>query len=136
MAAFGIALVVVYRLVVTEARIARLRVDEPEASAAGRRPAIAFRALLPGLFKSPSIVCAYVGSGLQLMITASLLAWLPSYLNRYYGLGPDRAGVTAAVFVLVSGVGMVLCGALTDRLGRNRPARKLTVAIVYCAVSF
>src|SRR6185295_9821308 len=59
-----------------------------------------------------------------------------SYLNRYYALAPDRAGVTAAVFVLVSGIGMVVCGVLTDRLGRNRPTRKLTVAITYCAISF
>ena len=38
----------------------RLRIDEPDAASSPGRPAIAFRALLPGLFKSPSIVCAYV----------------------------------------------------------------------------
>ena len=40
------------------------------------------------------------------------------------------------MFVLVSGVGMVTCGMFTDRLSRNRPTRKLTVAIAYCLASF
>jgi MFS family permease len=95
-----------------------------------------FRTLLPGLFSSRSVICAYIGSGVQLLVTASLLAWLPSYLNRYYGMGPDRAGATAAVFVLASGVGMVICGIYTDRYSRNRPTRKLLVAIAYCVTSF
>ena len=34
---------------------------------------------------------AYVGSGLQLFIAGSLFAWLPSYLNRAYGIAPDKA---------------------------------------------
>ena len=41
------------------------------------------------------MICAYVGSGLQLFIAGSLFAWLPSYLNRAYGLAPDKAGIAA-----------------------------------------
>ena len=135
MAAFGAVLVLVYGLVVSERRIARLRIDAP-ANPAPRRAALPFRTLLPGLFSSPSVVCAYVGSGLQLAITASLLAWLPSYLNRYYALGADRAGITAAAFVLVSGIGMVVCGIVTDRLSHRQPQRKLAIAIGYSVMSF
>ena len=136
MAILGIALVVVYRTVVTEARLAPLRTHAaPVVPASGQNPA-RFGSLLNGLFSSRSVVCAYVGSGVQLLVTASLLAWLPSYLNRYYAMPPDRAGIAAAVFVLVSGVGMVTCGMYTDRYSRNRPTRKLTVAIAYCLASF
>jgi MFS family permease len=136
MALFGIVLVVLYRLVVTERRLAPLRDGEAVMEPAQRRTPMRFRSLLPGLFSSTSVVCAYVGSGLQLMIMASLLAWLPSYLGRYYDMGPDRAGVTAALFVLVAGVGMVTCGMFTDRVSRSLPTRKLKVAIGYCVTSF
>jgi MFS family permease len=135
MAFFGIALVVLYRLVVTEQRLATIRGSVPaHAAATASRPR--FSTLLPGLFSSRSVVCAYVGSGVQLLVTASLLAWLPSYLNRYNAMAADRAGGAAAVFVLVSGVGMVVCGICTDRYSRNRPRRKLAVAIAYCVASF
>jgi sugar phosphate permease len=77
-----------------------------------------------------------VGSGLQLFIGASLVAWMPSYLNRYYGMATDRAGVVSAAFVLCSGAGMIVCGYISDRLGRSSPARKLSLAIAYCLLCF
>ncbi|MDJ0115159.1 multidrug DMT transporter permease, partial [Rhodococcus erythropolis] len=55
--------------------------------------------------------------------------------NRYYDLAPDKAGVTASVFVLLVGSGMVVCGFITDRFSRDDSARKWTTAIVYCAIS-
>src|SRR3546814_4261385 len=63
------------------------------------------------------------------------MTWLPSFMNRYYGMATGRAGVAAAVFVLIGGIGMVVCGALTDRLSRNSPSRKFAMAIVFCAMS-
>ena len=48
------------------------------------------RAKLRTLFSTPSVICAYIGSGLQLFIAGSLFAWLPSYLNRAYGLAPGQ----------------------------------------------
>ena len=62
------------------------------------------------------MICAYVASGLQLFVAGSLFAWLPSYLNRAYGLAPDKAGIAAAGFILLMGVGMIVCGMVTDRL--------------------
>ncbi|MEZ5625903.1 MAG: MFS transporter, partial [Rhodocyclaceae bacterium] len=64
------------------------------------------------------------------------MAWLPSFLNRYYGLATGSAGVVSAVFVLIGAVGMIVCGNLTDRLSRNDPERKWLVAISYCVVTF
>lgn len=136
MAVFGLLLVVLYPFIVTERRLAAR-----PASATGEhlrklgRP-MPLRRILPGLFSAKSVICAYVGSGLQLFIMGSLLAWMPSYLNRYYHMTPDKAGVTAAVFVLCTGVGMIGCGVLTDRLSRNFAVRKWIMAIVYCLASF
>jgi len=81
------------------------------------------------------VVCAYLGSGLQLFVAGSLFAWLPSYLNRAYGLAPDRAGVAAAGFILLMGVGMIVCGVITDRLTRTHPIRKWTTSLVYASLS-
>jgi MFS family permease len=63
------------------------------------------------------------------------LAWLPSYLNRYYALKPDRAAIGAAALVLVSGVGMIACGLLSDRIGQVDPRRKVVLAGGFCLLT-
>ena len=81
------------------------------------------------------MICAYVGSGLQLFVAGALFAWLPSYLGRAYDLAPDKAGIAAAGFILLMGVGMIVCGVITDRLTTNLPIRKWTTALVYASLS-
>ncbi len=66
---------------------------------------------------------------------AAIIAWMPTYLNRYYAMKPDQAGVTAAVFVLIGAIGMVVCGAVTDRVCRHSPPRKMAMAIAYCVTT-
>ncbi|MCY1178961.1 D-galactonate transporter [compost metagenome] len=70
-----------------------------------------------------------------MFIGASLIAWLPSYLNRYYHMGTDRAGMISAVLILAGGAGMILCGILSDRLCRKAPERKISLAIAYCLIT-
>jgi MFS family permease len=132
MAIFGAALVVTYALTVNERRLrgsdaaaAQLRKGRPGFS-------LSLRNLFAGLFSTTSVICAYIGSGLQLFIMAAIIAWMPSYLNRYYAMTPDKAGVTAAAFVLIGAIGMVICGAVTDRVCRHSPPRKMAMAIIYC----
>ncbi|WP_043319430.1 MFS transporter [Microbulbifer sp. HZ11] len=121
MAIFGIVLALIYPVIIREQRVT------PATSvASAQRPS------LRGLVNNPSVLCAYIASGLQLFVAASLMAWIPSFMNRYYDLGTDKAGMAAAVFVLISGAGMVVCGNLCDRLCRNRAERKISLAIIYC----
>ncbi|QQK01171.1 MFS transporter [Burkholderia sp. Bp9017] len=138
MAALGIVLLVAYRTVVTERRIATCRAEpcrpHPHSDGPGDLRG-SMRALMSGLFASRSVICAYVGSGLHLFVPGALFAWLPSYLNRYYAMAPDRAAVLAAGFVLLSGVGMVGCGIVTDRIGRTEGSRKWLTAIAYCVLT-
>lgn len=133
MAIVGFVLVVLYRLLVTDARLDRHRVgdvaDGEPVSAAGER------ARLRTLFSTPSVICAYVGSGLQLFVAGALFAWLPSYLNRAYHLAPDKAAGLAALAILFMGVGMIVCGTVTDRLSRRNPSRKWTTALAYTLAS-
>jgi MFS family permease len=133
MAVFGLVLVVLYRLLISDRkleahRVANLAEGEP-VTAPGRR------AKLRTLVSTPSVIAAYIGSGLQLFIVGSLFAWLPSYVGRVYGLPTDKAAGIAAIAIAVMAVGMIACGAITDRVARTRSIRAWTSAIVYCLVS-
>ncbi|MFP3332987.1 MFS transporter [Pseudomonas sp. SIMBA_064] len=123
MALFGLVLAMLYPMIVKEARIAPKCAQQALGKVS--RP-------LRSLYSSRSVIAAYVGSGLQLFVGGTLIVWMPSYLNRYYAMGTDGAGAVAAVIVLCSGVGMILCAMLCDRLGRQRPDRKISLAIGYC----
>jgi predicted MFS family arabinose efflux permease len=133
MAVVGLVLVVLYRMFITDKKLEQYRVDdvaegEPVSTTGGR-------AKLRTLFSTPSVIAAYLGSGLQLFIAGSLFAWLPSYVGRAYGLAPDKAAGVAALAILLMGTGMIVCGAVTDRLARTVAIRKWTSAIVYTAAS-
>ncbi|MFF3732001.1 MFS transporter [Streptomyces sp. NPDC002476] len=132
MGILGLVLAAAYGLVVTEKRLGPASIRDRVVS--GERAPI--RTLLPRLFSSVSVVCAYIGSGLQLFIAMALLAWIPSFLDRYYDMPPAKAGLAAGVFALISGVGMILCGVVADRLSRKAAARKWIVAIVCSLGSF
>jgi len=123
MALFGLVLALAYPLIVREARVA------PRRARAAERPP------LRTLFNSRSVRAAYIGSGLQLFVGGAFIVWMPSFMNRYYAMGADRAGAAAAGVVLASGAGMILCGMLSDRLCRNAPTRKIVLAIFYCLSS-
>ncbi|WP_042878450.1 MFS transporter [Cupriavidus necator] len=132
MAIFGLVLVAFYRLFITEPRLqAQRRALGEEADSAPRHETVSLRPLLSALFSARSILFAYVGSALQLLVMGALLTWMPSYLSRYYGMATDRAGMTAAAFVLAAGAGMILCGALTDWAARHAPRRKWLMAVAY-----
>ena len=125
MAVFGIVLTICYPLVVKEGRVALAATN---AAALSRRPR------LRTLVSSRSVICAYLGSGVQLFISGALLAWLPSYLNRYYDMPIAKAALVAAIFVLTSAAGMAICGNISDRVARDQPALKLSLAIAYCLI--
>ncbi|MEY9964258.1 MFS family permease [Streptacidiphilus sp. MAP12-16] len=125
MGIFGLVLAAVFALVVTEKRLA----PGQAATAADRAEAAPLRGLLPQLFSSVSVLSAYVGSGLQLFIPGALIAWLPSYFNRYYHLPTAKAGAVAGIFALLIGVGMIGGGMVSDRISRTVAVRKWTVAI-------
>ncbi|WP_079178090.1 MFS transporter [Streptomyces mangrovisoli] len=128
MGILGLVLAAVYGVVVKERKLvpAADLGDTPEDAAEASAP---LRAHLPRLFSSVSVISAYVGSGLQLFIAATLLSWLPSYFNRYYHLTTAKSGSAAGVYALVIGVGMILGGVASDRISAGVPIRKWAVAV-------
>jgi predicted MFS family arabinose efflux permease len=132
MAILGLMLAAAFRLSVPDSLGAPPAVE-------GRRSAFPSRqelaVLLGELFGAPTLICAYVGSGLQLFVMSAALLWMPSYLNRYYGLDMAKAGAAAAGLVLIGGVGMIVCGVAADRLSKGRGRRKASLTAGYCLAS-
>jgi predicted MFS family arabinose efflux permease len=133
MAGIGVVLALVY-----------LAVARPEQDSAPNRQQSAafvfsratFQRLGAQLFSAPSVVFAYVGSGLQLFVASAFIAWMPSYFNRVYDMAPAKAGSTAAIFILLGGLGMIGCSIVADRAAQVARSRKVSFAIAYCLVSF
>ncbi|WP_249227430.1 MFS transporter [Kutzneria sp. CA-103260] len=131
MAIFGLLLAVLFWVFVTQAKVDRYQHGDTTATSGEATTIAGRRAPVSSLFSVAAVNCVYLGSGLQLFVAAVLLAWTPSFLNRYYAMPLDRAGALAAVFVLLTGAGMIVCGVITDRLSHERPTRKWTTAISY-----
>jgi MFS family permease len=123
----GLALAILFPLVVKEKRIAALGGTD---TGGGAQTSI--KPPLKALFASRSVKLAYVGSGLQLFCAGALPAWLPTFLGRYHGMSVAEAGRTSALLFLASGVGMILCGMASDRVAQGRADRKIVLAIGYC----
>lgn len=130
MAVLGLLLVALFRIVVTERRLADHAVEQHVANGVP-----VTRVPVSTLFTNPAVWCAYLGGGLQMFTAAVLLAWTPSFFNRYYGLAPDKAAVVASVFVLLIATGMIVSGIITDRVSRNAPERKWLCTIAFCVTS-
>lgn len=122
--AFGVVLAVIYAIVVRE----------PPAIA-GLAKSTRLTAIFGEIFSKRAAVCAYLGFGFQSFVIVAVIAWLPSYLNRYYSMEAAEAGVKTAVLLLVSGAGTILGGYLMDRLGRNSRRNKMRVLALYALLS-
>jgi MFS family permease len=122
----GLVLGVIYPLIVRERRVPALAAPAVGGAAGG-----VLQRLRLAIFPSRATAWTYLGSGVQLFIPAALMAWAPSFLNRYHGMAPSRAAMVSSALVLAGGVGMIGCGALADRLSRGRPERQLKVAAAY-----
>jgi MFS family permease len=128
---FGVLPAVAYGIVVRELPAAAPRSNERMAM----RSTMRLRSLAEELFAKRTAVCAYIGFGLQNFALFAVMAWLPSYLNRYYAMDSAVAGVMTAFLMLVSGLGMIVCGHIVDRLGRRALPNKMRVPAAYALLS-
>ena len=53
---------------------------------------------------------------MQLFVAGELPVWLPTYFVRYYDLPLEDAASRAGLFLAIGGVGMVICGVISDRI--------------------
>jgi len=93
------------------------------------------RVIAAALLEPRTAVLVCLGSALQLFVLSTMYTWMPSFLNRYYGLTPDQAGLKAAIVILLGAVGAVVWGNLADRAGRKQRRRKLYVVAGACLLT-
>jgi MFS family permease len=126
----SLLLVVLFAIVAREAP----RAGRPDSGQAA--PRLRLGAVARDLLSTASARYTFVGSGLQVLVIAAIGAWTPSFLAREYGLAADQAGMRAGLLIMMTGVGMIMGGALADRFGRTSGRRKLHLASVYTCASF
>ncbi len=98
----------------------------PDSGAAPSR-----REMLGSIFRSWTVRWICIGAAAELISMSALWAWLPSFLNRSYGIAPDKAGMQAALVVLAGALGSLLLGVVVDRAGLRKAGGKfLAVAIL------
>jgi predicted MFS family arabinose efflux permease len=107
----------------------------PRLDAATRSPATAARAIARGLLRSRTMLWVCLGGATQLIVVSTVWSWLPSYLNRLFGLSAEQAGIKAAAVVLSGAIGSVVWGLAIDRTGARRPRAKLLAMAALCVAS-
>ena len=85
------------------------------------------RAAATMLLRARSALGAMLGGALLLVIFSTLYTWLPTHLERAYGMPPARAGVLASTVVLAGAAGTALSGVVSDRLARRDVRWRLLV---------
>jgi hypothetical protein len=118
MACYGLALTLLYALIVKPGRVNPSPRQPP--------PLSAFRPPLRSLVSTMSVNCVYIGSGLQLFITGALLAWLPSYLNRF-DMPLPAGGSRRSCPCNRSGDAICVRWRIVVR---KSPSRKITLAVI------
>jgi MFS family permease len=94
-------------------------------SQAGRR-------IIKALVRSRTLLWVCMGGAAQMIVVSAIWSWLPSFLNRAYGLTPAQAGIKASLVVLAGAVGSVVWGAVVDRAGASRPRAKFAALASLC----
>lgn len=128
----GLALVMVllFRLVAREPRA-----DANPGKGSATHEKLSMTESMRKAFSVTTANFVYLGCGLQMFTVGAAMAWLPSYLNRYYGMEPGEAGVKTGLLVLLSAIGMTLGGAVVDRFSRTAQARKLGITALYAGIT-
>jgi len=127
----GLVLALLYLLVPDYKTVALT----PKLEEAKRSPGNAYRHITKVMLNSPSLWWTCLGQAFQVIVVSTIWAWTPSYLNRFYGIAPARAGVLASMVVLSGALGVFVWGIISDRISMRKPRNKLMLMSVLCIVT-
>jgi MFS family permease len=83
-----------------------------------------------GLLRIPTLRAAILSQTVLYFVLASNAFWLPTLLNRRFGLSVSQAGLLAGVVLVLGGlIGTLAGGWIADRMARKDPAAYLQVGI-------
>jgi MFS family permease len=119
----GLLLCVLFLFIVRDYKTVAL----PEKDYSGAKHRLSARAVVAELLRPRTALVTCIGAGVNLLVVSTTWAWLPSYLNRYYGIAPDQAGLKTGIVVLVGGLGALVWSTLADRLSSRFATARLLV---------
>jgi len=93
------------------------------------------RQLFGSIFRSWTVRWICIGAAAELITVSALWSWLPSFLNRTYGVAPDKAGIQAALVVLAGALGSLLLGFVVDRAGLRKAGGKFVAVAILSLLS-
>jgi predicted MFS family arabinose efflux permease len=128
----GLLLALLYPFVVRDYKTVPMTSAGPDGAAPSR---LTVKQVTREVFGARSGNFAYLASGLQMAMPAMLIAWLPTYFVRIHDMDVKKAALMTGMAVLVSGVGMLIGGAVADRLSAGRPQRRALVPAVYSVLT-
>ncbi len=129
----GFVLAAIYPFVVRDYVAPRLGGPSHATNAHG--VALPAREVVTQVFRARSGNLTFLAFGLQMAMPAILIAWTPTFLNRFYGFTPQKAALMAAVAVLAGGVGLLMGGGIADRLSRAHARYRAVVPASYALLS-
>ena len=84
------------------------------------------------LVSTKTLLWLCLGGAMQLIVVSAVWSWLPSFLNRYYGVVPEMAAKQAALVVLLGALGSFIWGFVVDRISSKSARKKLPALAVLC----
>ncbi len=129
----GLLLALLYPFVVRDYKTVPMTTTSGQDGEAPKR--LTVKQVAREVFGARSGNFAYLASGLQMAMPAMLIAWLPTYFVRVHDMDVKRAALMTGVAVLVSGVGMLIGGAVADRLSAGHPQRRALAPAVYSVLT-
>ena len=106
-------------------------VKEPAPVATDSAAKIPVGKVLANLLKTPTLVLVAVAGGCTMFVQTSYVAWLPSFLNRYYDLPADKASLGTGILIIFISMGMVIGGNVVDRASVANPVNRLRMMMAY-----
>lgn len=91
--------------------------------------------IVRAVFGSRSTNFTYLAYALQMAIPITLVVWMPTYFNRYFGMDIKKAALVGAALVVLTAVGMVLGGTFSDRLCRKNMRYRAWSPAAYTALT-
>jgi len=83
------------------------------------------------VLKTPMVlilIAVFVGAN---FVASIVLTWMPSFLNRKFGMSLAAAGFSSTAYLQIASVVGVICGGvLADRLVRRRPGGRMTTQAI------
>jgi MFS family permease len=104
----------------------------PELEMASPAGLLRARCIARELFRARSGIAAYFAGALQLVTVSTILAWLPSFFNRFYDLPVDRSGIWAAGVIICATIGAVFWAGIADRLARRDVRLRMLTTAACC----